>query len=541
MNENNGNLMNIAEDSARGSFFLFSGAAISSIILAIATILLGRLLGPDMYGQYSLILVIPSFLYLFTDLGVNAGITKYTASLRAQGKKSQVFSVIYNGLFFRLGMGIALTIACIIFASYFALLINRSDLNFWIQFVGITVALQVVYTTANSVFVGMDKTEFNAILTNAQALTKAGAQIALVFLGFGLGGALIGYVGGTAMGAAIAIILLYKFLKQKKPISKNLETNQTRKNVLDLLVRYGMPVYVAVVLTGFFGLYMQMVLSFFVSDAAIGNFRAAYNFVSLMIILTTSIKTALIPAFSKLELQTTDNINKFSRLSNKYISLIVVPCAVLVIIFANTIIKLVYGSMYTSAGLFLQVNIIVYLFVGFGYLWLTSLFNGIGKTRLTMYSTLINFIILLILAPLLASTSGVLGVIIAYVISALASALYSMFAAKRQLKVNLDLKLNLLILLLAGFSAIPPLLIVAVFPSLNSAVSLILGIVTYTVTYLTLIPLFGAMKESELKMLCKTTAKTPLLNVLTKIIAKYEKLIIKLKQKAKGNKTKLKK
>ncbi len=61
-------LVRIAEDSVRGSFFLISGTAVSTVIMAIASILIARFLGPELYGQYTLALVIPSLLFLFTDL-----------------------------------------------------------------------------------------------------------------------------------------------------------------------------------------------------------------------------------------------------------------------------------------------------------------------------------------------------------------------------------------------------------------------------------------------------------------------------------------
>jgi hypothetical protein len=56
------NLAEIAEDSARGGFFLFTGNALSYAILAIGSIIIGRLLGPENFGLYSLSLVVPSLL-----------------------------------------------------------------------------------------------------------------------------------------------------------------------------------------------------------------------------------------------------------------------------------------------------------------------------------------------------------------------------------------------------------------------------------------------------------------------------------------------
>ena len=86
-------LFKVAEDSVRSSFFLISGTALSTVILAIGSILTGRFLGPELYGQYTLALVVSTLLLTFTDLGINQGITKFTASLKAKGE-TWYFTVI---------------------------------------------------------------------------------------------------------------------------------------------------------------------------------------------------------------------------------------------------------------------------------------------------------------------------------------------------------------------------------------------------------------------------------------------------------------
>jgi O-antigen/teichoic acid export membrane protein len=74
------NLSKTAEALARNSFFLVFGSAVANIILAVGTIVAGRLLGPELYGQYSIILIVPQLLFLFTDLGINQGIIKLLLS-----------------------------------------------------------------------------------------------------------------------------------------------------------------------------------------------------------------------------------------------------------------------------------------------------------------------------------------------------------------------------------------------------------------------------------------------------------------------------
>ncbi len=59
----------------------------STIILAIASIMIARLLGPSDYGLYSIALIIPSLMLMFTDFGVDSALTKFSAQYKAEEKK----------------------------------------------------------------------------------------------------------------------------------------------------------------------------------------------------------------------------------------------------------------------------------------------------------------------------------------------------------------------------------------------------------------------------------------------------------------------
>ncbi|MEM1843209.1 MAG: oligosaccharide flippase family protein, partial [Desulfurococcaceae archaeon] len=72
-------LPRVFEETATGALFLFSGSALSTFLSAICGIVVANLLGPELYGIYSLAFVIPGFLIVFTGLGVNAALTRYIA------------------------------------------------------------------------------------------------------------------------------------------------------------------------------------------------------------------------------------------------------------------------------------------------------------------------------------------------------------------------------------------------------------------------------------------------------------------------------
>jgi len=71
-------LVRTAKVATHGALFLFSGQVLATIIAAVGSILIARLLGPDLYGVYSLSLVVPSFLLLFTDFGISPALTMFS-------------------------------------------------------------------------------------------------------------------------------------------------------------------------------------------------------------------------------------------------------------------------------------------------------------------------------------------------------------------------------------------------------------------------------------------------------------------------------
>ena len=86
--------------SATGSFQLLIGVAASTIIMAVGTIILGRLLTTDEFGLYGMVLIPLTMINLFRDWGIDSAMTRCIASLRASGKEEEIRDFIVTGLIF---------------------------------------------------------------------------------------------------------------------------------------------------------------------------------------------------------------------------------------------------------------------------------------------------------------------------------------------------------------------------------------------------------------------------------------------------------
>jgi len=515
-------LFKVAEDSARGGFFLISGTALATVIMAIASILIARLLGPELYGQYTLALVVPQLLFLFTDLGINQGIIKFTASLRTKGETNRLTKMIKCGLMLKASTGIAIFILNYTLADFFAsALLQRPDLAVYIRIASTAVVFQVIATTATSAFIGLDKTEYNALTSSIQAIAKAIISIALVLFGFSVAGALLGYVTSYIVAAGTGAAILFFMIRQKQ----DTQNNHILTDDIKTLIRYGAPLYLSLLLTGFIPLYQNVTLAIFTTDADIGNYKAATNFATLITVLTIPITTALLPAFSKLEPSTTQKIKTFFKLANKYTAMLLLPTTILIITFSSEIVQVIYGSTYQSAHLFLATYCLLYLLVGIGYLTLTSFFNGLGETKTTLYISLITFLTLAALSPILTKTYNVQGIIIAFIIASTAGTSYGSYTARKKFKIEFDTKSIAKIYFISILSSIPPLALLnfSPFPKLLNVTA---GGLVYFFIYVTLIPAAKIVQYSELQTATQILQRIKLLTPITKPLLKYQKKIM---------------
>lgn len=519
-------LVQVAEDSVRGGFFLISGTALATIILAVSSIVVARFLGDELYGQYVLSLVAPQLLFLFTDLGINQGIMKFTASLRAKDETARVAQIVKHGLLIRVVIGIAIFAVNYAVAEQFAtIILQRPDLTFYVRIASMAVLFQVMFSTANAAFIGLDKTEYHAVTTNISALVKAAISIPLVLLGFSVVGAIIGHVASYAVAAVAALSIVFLLTREKQ----RFQDSPGFSDSLKTLMRYGAPLYVAFILTGFIPLYQNIILANFTTDADVGNYKAAANFIQLLAVLAVPITTVLLPAFSKLDSTARSATTAFFKLANKYTAMIIIPVTALMIIYCNEIVNIVYGATFESAPLFLAMYSTLYLLAGLGYLTLTSLFNGLAETKTTLKVSLIIFVTLAALSPILTHTYSVPGLIAAFLIATTAGTAYGAYVARKRFRIEYDTPSLLKIYLISAVSSVPSLLLL-LFLHMPELLSVVIGGTLYLLSYATLAPLTKTVTSAELQVAAQIAQNNRLLALIAKPLLEYEQMILRIRR-----------
>ncbi len=512
-------LTNLGEESTKGSFILVGGVVIATIISAVVSILVARFLGPEDYGIYSLSLVVPQIFFLVTDFGIREGIIKFTIEAEKKGQIGLGLKVIKYGILIRALAGVLSFLLLFVSADFIAeFVLQRPNLGFFVRIASVSVIFQALYSTSAYAYIGLDKAMHSSVITQIQSIVKAVVSILLIVLGFGITGAVLGYVFGFMVGGVVGVLSLWMYFRG---FDDYVDSEQLALS-LKKLIRYGAPLYFSVLMIGVMPQFFDILLAFFVSNADIGNFKATANFMLLLMIVAQQLTASLLPAFTKLSGTSVSETNSFFGKSHKYITLVIIPITVLLIIFSNEIVQVLYGSGYADAGFFLAIYSCLYLLTGFGYLILPSLFNGMGKTNETLKMNALTFGLAVLLSPLTTSLFGISGLIVTIVFSYAVGSIFGMITAKKNFDISFDKSGLFKVYVVAFLSIVPSFLLVM---NLGAIPKILIGCGVYLFVYITLIPLLKIVDKSEIELLQRYFLKIKPLIVL-KPVFRYYRLIL---------------
>ena len=523
-------LVDIAENTMRGGFFLFAGNVLSTMILAIGSIIVARLLGPENYGLYSLALVVPSILVGLIDLGVSSAMTRFSAKLRVEGKNTHAARILRIGFFFKLLLGVSMSVVCFVFSDSLAtIILDRSEMAFLVRLASPLILFQAILEVSYSAFIGLDAMKSNALVMNLQSTVKTILSPSLIIVGFGVIGALIGHISGYIAADLTGSFLLFKHYRRLGKSSHN-----GSSDTLKVMLSYGLPLYFSALLFLFLGQYRNIILAYYASDIEIGNFNVAVILSSTVNILVFPL-SVLFPAFSRLN-PNTSSLEKTFKLSVKYTAMAIVPASILVTITSRELVQTFYGQRYDSAPFFLSLYILTFLCSGLGSMVLGHLLNGLGETKTMFKANLIGALTLIPLALLSMMFRGVPGLIVALLISSISSLAYQLFIIAKKFNLRIDAKSSLKIYLAALLSAMPLLIFLQLSP-LGGLLNLLLGGTLYLATFLTIAPITKAVTKEDLINLRTILNRITFLHFLTELVFNYEEAIFNLIKSKDSSKT----
>ena len=526
--------LEIGKSSATGSFHLLIGVAGSTIIMAVGTIVLAWLLNPDQVGLYGMALIPSGIINFFRDWGVNSALTQQIASLRAEGRDSEIHDVVYSGVIFEIITGLVLALISFALAEPIAYLLNPTDaanLTVYISIMSISVFAGALLSAAGGIFVGFERMKLNSLTQILQAVVKTAFGPLLIILGFGVLGAIYAALASVVAGGIIAMLLVYFAFYKRLRTSKvgKCDIKQTLKPML----KFGLPLTVSGISIGVlpqvFAFFMVIyagqgdVLAGFKSGWMMGNYYASSYFSVFLTFISFPIATALFPVFSKLNPKKEPELVKtVFATSVKYTAFLLVPATMAIITLATPLLNTIFpsqgnlfqsffvviaGSKYPYGPLFLAFSSLVNLLVLVGNISLGTFQTGIGKTGQVMKQSFLSLALGLPLAYLLVAyfysiggaSFAVIGGILGALIATIPNVAWGLYWSWKNYKVKANFGVSAKILVSSALASVATFLFISFF-SLRIPFGIILlgGFVVFLLVYLVAAPLLGAINQVDI-------------------------------------------
>jgi O-antigen/teichoic acid export membrane protein len=483
--------------SATGSFQLFIGKSLSTMIMAIGTIILGRIMLTTDYGLYTIALVPSITINLFDDWGINVATSKFIAQYKVDNDDEQIHDIVVTSLLFKAIIGIILSLLSLFLASFIATTIfKRPESANLIYLASVTILSTSLLNAAQSTFIGFESMKLHSFTMVCQAVAKSTLTPLLVIVGYGTAGAVFGYTISLVFAALISVALLYFFIFKK--LAKNKSRKVEKTETLKKMLRYGSPTAVSTIISGLLPQFYAFLMAFYCSDVMIANYQIALNFTLLLSFFSFPIATVLFPAFSKLDVQKEPQIlEKVYVSSAKYAAILIIPATLALIILSHSLIYTLYDQQYVYAPLFLMLSVTVNLLSGFGSLSLGSLLLGIGETKTIMKFSLVTLVTGVSIAVLLVPQFGITGIILGTVISGIPSLVLQLRWVWKRFKFTTDWRSSAKIFVASTISAVTTYMFITLLGS-TDWLNLIGGGLVFFITYIIVAPSIGAVVKEDL-------------------------------------------
>ena len=519
-NEEMESVASIGSKGANVASFILIGKFTSIILTGIAFIIVARVLGPSVYGVYTLIIGTMGILTATGDFGISTGINKFTAELIHSKKTSEIGALVFNSLLAVAVIG--LIIAAIIFSisGFLSMyILHTGAYKNLVEIAAFYILFTMLYDVAYGALVGI-----GSKLASVQALqsgSQAAISITLALLGFGAAAPILGLEVGLAIGFVAAIAVMH--FSDGIGITARADIKKIKK-----IFSFSIPVGASSFLGGVannIGIVMLGVVS---TTVIAGNFGVAAKIASLLDLIIGSIYMASIPMFSHALLNKNDKkiVPKLYTYAFYMALVFVAPMVAYMAVFAKPFSYVLFSGLYKMGPEYIALVSIGTLIWLLGY-YASALMISAGEVKKVLKYNMLIFVVeliaILLLVPRFSGTGLVLSI---YFASYGATTILFFLGVRRLFGVHLNWnkvgRILLANIIAAALAYVPYFL----FPTSFIPV-LVIGLAIEVGTYPILLSVTGAMTKKDFAHVKLATESIPFFGRVIKLLVDYATAIQK--------------
>jgi O-antigen/teichoic acid export membrane protein len=385
--------------------WLFGGKTASGIFSAIQTVVIARILGVSDYGLLSLILAYVAVLNMFFDLKVWETATKYIGTYWETGEHDKARSMIKLSYILDIGSGVIAFIIAILSAKLISTYIIHSPQAYvFIWIYSISLFVDTANSTSDAILRVFDRFKNIAFINSFQKFFRLIVVVALLYSGLGIKGVLYGFILASFVGFSVRMWLVMKTLKHNDLQGwLSADISLIRDQWKGIAWFLGNTSFIATLKTGNERYLGILILGYFAGKDAVAFYKIASSIASVVNRIVDPIYEAIYPELVKLASSNAiEDFKNMIKSTTKSLVLIIIPIGVIIIIFAEPIISLVFGKDYVPATSALRILAAAVLIIRCTF-WINPALLSMGRpglrTIMGVISTFIYLVLMFLLVP----------------------------------------------------------------------------------------------------------------------------------------------
>jgi O-antigen/teichoic acid export membrane protein len=388
-----------------------AGQITTTFLGAALIILLTHLLEPKQYGLLFLVISILGFIRILSEGGVANSGARYVAEYKERAPE-QIRYIISTSLLYNLSTIIIVSTVLILGHRHLAAFFNEHKLSSLLLYGVFFVIFGTLTTYARVILQGFEEIELSAGVHIINILARFISAIGVVILGYGVWGALTGYIFGFALASLLGLTVIYLKCYRGWKTAVTVETGLRRR-----IAEYTLPL-AGTSTTKAIEVHIDTILvGLFLTPVSVGFYALAKQITQFLETPAYALGFSLAPTYGAKKAQSNmQHVSKLYEISFEYSLLVYLPAAAGVVLVAEPMIQYVFGSKYLGTVPVLQVLAIYIVFRSLTTITEDSL-DYLGRAKLRALLKIPTVILNVILNIILIPRIGVIGAPIATVVS----------------------------------------------------------------------------------------------------------------------------
>jgi O-antigen/teichoic acid export membrane protein len=385
--------------------------ALTTILGAALILALTRLLGPKRYGILFLTVSILTFARIFSEAGVAKSGARYITEYKER-KPSQIPHIIQISLGYNIVTILVVVTVVVIFRFHIADIFDETRLAVLLLYGIFFVIFGTLVRYVRVILQGFEEIKLSAVIHMLVIVCRFIFAIGLVLLGYGIWGALGGYIMSFTLISALGLVLLYVRFYQTEGVDTPTEYGLRRR-----IAEYSLPL-VATNAAKALDLHIDTILvGLLLNPTSVGMYVLAKQITQFLETPAYAVGFSLAPTLGADK--TRDNIQRSSylyRTSLFYLLLVYLPASAGVVLVSEPIIRYAFGNTYLEAVPVVQILSLYVVFRVIAAITENSL-DYLGRARLRAIIKLPTIALNIVLNIIFIQYFDIIGAAFATIVS----------------------------------------------------------------------------------------------------------------------------